>query len=118
MSQSIVLTGGTAMHPGLFDRFRAELRAALQLASTADKRRSTFETRFASISALQSRIAVLNDPSSGTAPGFAANLLPWIGASLAGAMKMTAIGETSREDWLESSSKPAVDWSRPAFEAQ
>ncbi|KDN48225.1 actin-like ATPase domain-containing protein [Tilletiaria anomala UBC 951] len=38
-------------------------------------------------------------PMSGSAPVFAANLLPWIGASIVGALQTTSIYEMKREEW-------------------
>lgn len=71
-------------------------------------------------SSLHRSIAVLNDPwpdvanpqmesgkkgrgsaEGGAAPAFAANLLPWMGASLAGALKTTSLNAISREAYDE-----------------
>lgn len=136
---SIVLTGGTAMHPGFCSRFKAELLAALSAAGPspppAARRRSTHETRFAGLTGLRDRVAILNDPETGRGPGFAAHLLGFIGASLLGAMKVSAVGEITREAWDETATRSLlaigaqntvappskvvafdlVDWSRPSL---
>lgn len=71
-------------------------------------------------SKLYRSVAVLNDPwpdmtrshpskngkssgggEGGSAPAFAANLLPWMGASLAGALKTTSLNAISRETYDE-----------------
>ncbi|SPO32062.1 related to ACT1 - Actin [Ustilago trichophora] len=72
---------------------------------------------------LHRSVAVLNDPwpdmsqsqmlgshkgkkggnEGGSAPAFAANLLPWMGASLAGALKTTSLNAISREAYDEAS---------------
>ena len=41
----------------------------------------------------------LPPPTAGTAPSFAPHLLPWIGASVVGALQTTSIFHTKREQW-------------------
>ncbi|SJX65902.1 related to ACT1-Actin [Sporisorium reilianum f. sp. reilianum] len=77
-------------------------------------------------SALHRSVAVLNDPwpdvsqldhsskgkragQGGSAPAFAANLLAWMGASLAGALKTTLLNAISREAYDEAHNKPTQD---------
>lgn len=134
---SIILTGGTAMHPGFCSRFKTELRAALDQAGpfppSPKPRRSTFENRFACLAGLRDRIGILDDPETGRGPGFAPHLLGWIGASLLGALKISSLSEMTREVWDEASVRSAAagdgldapvrsggliptclaDWSRP-----
>jgi len=136
---SIILTGGTAMHPGFCSRFEAELRAALEQAGpfppSPKPRRSTFENRFACLAGLRDRVAILDAPETGRGPGFAPHLLGWIGASLLGALKISPLSEMTREAWDEASVRSSVsadggeeplrngslvpsilaDWSRPSL---
>jgi actin-related protein 10 len=81
MLGSILVTGGTSMLSGFQDRLLADVRSLL----AAPKH---------PLSALQRRAALIND----RAPAFVASMLPWLGGSLAGALKTNG-GELVREKW-------------------
>lgn len=116
MCESILVTGGSAMLPGFANRFRTQLTLAVEQAELPGGMlsvskfisRSRQEPISLGQAPLQSAICVLNDPwpdnagakagkGSGSAPAFVASLLPWIGASLVGALKTSALAEISRE---------------------
>lgn len=83
---SVVLAGGTAMLPGFARRFQASLAA--ELAPHPHLARS---------------VRVLNAPQHEDAPmpmpGLPSNLLPWIGASIAGSLKADGVVEVDRAEW-------------------
>lgn len=124
MCENVLVSGGTAMLPGFANRFRTQLAAAVERAERSGgelsidrhlrqvKGAKVEEAREEKVgSKLHDSIAVLNDPwpdmanakskEGGTAPAFAANLLPWMGASLAGALKTTSLDAISREEYDE-----------------
>lgn len=114
------------MLPGFFPRLRTSLHAALSVShppspppsppldvgltprttrqATLTNRLMTLRAtpRFAPLVHLSQSIMIRNDPSSSssTAPAFAPSLLPWVGGSLAGALK-TGGEEIKREQWEE-----------------
>lgn len=127
MCENVLVSGGTAMLPGFPNRFRTQLVEAMEKAEgrggmlsidrhlyhsrSGRDRKDTSEEG----SKLHRSIAVSNDPwpehdlagkdksggHGGTAPAFAANLLPWMGASLAGALRTTSLNAISREAYDE-----------------
>lgn len=129
MCENLLVSGGTAMLPGFAHRFRTQLAAAIDAAEqpggalSVDRnaRRIGSTTQISQGTqrgrALSGSVAVLNDPwpetahaaaskeagqgQGGTAPAFAANLLPYMGASLAGALKTTSLTAISREAYDE-----------------
>ncbi len=125
MCENILVSGGTAMLPGFANRFRTQLAAAVEEAEQSGgmlsidrhlrQRKGTHhheEVQEIEVgSKLHKSIAVLNDPwpdmanikakEGGSAPAFASNLLPWMGASLAGALKTTSLNAISREAYDE-----------------
>ena len=99
-----------------------------QLASRLSVLRAT--PHFAPLTALARSLAITNDPShasglpanplhpkSGTAPAFSPALLPWIGGSLAGALK-TGGDEILREKWEESLEDAKTEVSEGADDAE
>ncbi len=128
MCENILVSGGTAMLPGFANRFRTQLAKAVEEAERSGGRLSidrhvrrlkvnakSEETDKVEGTSLHGSVAVLNDPwpesssstsggkksEGGSAPAFAANLLPWMGASLAGALKTTALNAVTREAYDE-----------------
>ncbi|KAN0060131.1 hypothetical protein ACQY0O_008105 [Thecaphora frezii] len=140
MCESILVTGGTAMLPGLINRFRTQLEVELQRvetqqtaapsgsrqgrasAATAPSPAQTSAEHTPAEDAdsgsavrggmLHRRLAVLNDPwprvskqlgksQGGSAPAFAANLLPFLGASLLGELQTASLSEITREAYDE-----------------
>jgi actin-related protein 10 len=109
MASSILLVGGASMLPGFAARLEQELVRTLQskhqIAPISPRKlRRTHKTRFHPISNLHADVAVLNNPTpgqhprSGSASAFSPHLLPWIGASLAVALK-TSGEEITRDQW-------------------
>ncbi|EPQ29977.1 uncharacterized protein PFL1_02650 [Pseudozyma flocculosa PF-1] len=142
MCESILVIGGTAMMPGMVNRFRVQLEAALKQHETsrtyerlhrhrrgagagvvpsprsnsgveaAAEQQETATAAHNDAGLLYQRIAVLNDPwprispdtgrpQGGTAPAFAANLLPFVGTSLLGELKTAPLSEITREAYEE-----------------
>lgn len=127
LASSILVVGGTSMLPGFIPRLQDELLRMLpRLPSTS----SGFEKRsgpparpqrcayrpYESLRPLHPYIAILNNPSppppadpnipsnAGKAPAFTPALLPWIGGSLAGSLKISGM-EVSREKWDEAAAE-------------
>ncbi|KAK4057908.1 hypothetical protein OIO90_001127 [Microbotryomycetes sp. JL221] len=143
MASNVVVTGGTAMLPGLIPRLQDSVKLVLlgahppsppdtppepahhSLAHSSDSSTQTgsdsyrrtvrrlkafrARSRYANLAPLANYVAILNNPSiwhhrddstarSGCAPAFTPALLPWIGASLAGALKIGG-AEIGRETW-------------------
>jgi actin-related protein 10 len=109
MASSLLMTGGTCMLPGFFTRLEQELIGLLQSKQQLNpvsprKLRRTHDNRFSPLANLHSHIAILNSPATGlhpktgSAPAFSPHTLPWIGASLAIALK-TSGEEITREKW-------------------
>lgn len=129
MCESILVSGGTAMLPGFANRFRMQLAAAVEKAEQPGGKLSIHSHAYGTKASKEEKedkeqgsrlyrsIAVLNDPwpdlsqsqaskgkgggEGGSAPAFAANLLPWMGSSLAGALKTTSLNAISREAYDE-----------------
>lgn len=111
MCENVLVTGGSAMLPGFANRVRTQLTSAVKqaelpggpLSVSSLIPQSHHETSSLGQAPLHQAICVLNDPwpdakaGSGSAPAFAASLLSWIGASLTGALKTSALAEISRE---------------------
>ncbi|KAF8525930.1 actin family [Hysterangium stoloniferum] len=108
---SILVVGGTAMLPGFIPRLHSELVRALT--PREDQSRAPGRRPYNPYLALQpllKHISILNNPSpppptaakqtAGRAPAFSPAALPWVGGSLAGALK-TGGEEISRERWDE-----------------
>ncbi|EJD06873.1 actin-like ATPase domain-containing protein [Fomitiporia mediterranea MF3/22] len=122
LAGSILVVGGTAMLPGFIPRLQNEL--VRLLTRRPPERSPTRAGRpapppydpYAPLRPLAPYIAVLNNPSpprpnsddttttttnaAGKAPAFTPAMLPWIGGSLAGALKIGG-AEISREKWDE-----------------
>jgi len=115
---SILIVGGTAMIPGFIPRLYHELYKVLtqespQRQSQSPKRGKSSPPPYdpyAGLRPLASYIAILNNPSpppalsnraganAGKAPAFAPAAIPWVGGSLAGALKIGG-EEVPREKW-------------------
>ncbi|KZT01408.1 actin-domain-containing protein [Laetiporus sulphureus 93-53] len=120
LASSILVVGGTPMLPGFIPRLQAELVRAVSTPSPPASHPSShpgqpkYEPyhRYASLRALASHFAILNNPSppapasvsssanAGKAPAFTPAMMAWIGGSLAGALK-TGGPEILREKWDE-----------------
>ncbi|KAF8577782.1 actin-domain-containing protein [Ramaria rubella] len=108
LASSILVVGGTAMLPGFIPRLHTELVRALTPRETRLGKRP--HTPFLSLFHLLPYINILNHPSppppttarssAGRAPAFSPAALPWVGGSLAGALK-TGGEEILRERWDE-----------------
>ena len=135
------------MLPGFIPRLRKELVKHLEtlennlnsLSSDTTPFRNRYEYRLKPLIPLKSSIYVLNDPTSSSSqtisktPAFSPSLMGWIGGSLVGALKTSAIEEISKEKWENSfkfrrRTEPErssegerelnllPDWSRPKWE--
>ncbi|CDU22934.1 uncharacterized protein SPSC_01564 [Sporisorium scitamineum] len=139
MCENILVSGGTAMLPGFANRFRTQLAMAIEKAEQPGGQLSIDRHAVRRLkvggqsedkdrmqgSRLHRSVAALNDPwpdvshlhlskgkksaQGGSAPAFAANLLAWMGASLAGALKTTSLNAISREAYDEAHSKPTQE---------
>ncbi|KAL1407462.1 hypothetical protein Q8F55_006895 [Vanrija albida] len=116
LASSVVVCGGIASLPGVVPRLRDDLLQQISQApaplgpdttATTAAWRSRASNPKTSLHGLETRLAILNDPSpldgrastkGGTAPRWSPSLLPWIGGSLAGAVKAVA-PELIREDY-------------------
>lgn len=117
LAGSILVVGGTSMLPGFIPRLQNELVRVLT--HPPPQRHPTRPGRpaipaydpYAPLRPLAPYIAILNNPSppppatginssAGRAPAFTPATLPWVGGSLAGALKIGG-AEISREKWDE-----------------
>ena len=122
MLSTILVVGGTACHPHFIPRLRDSLHHLLTPAPNdtpppvpiGDASMRANETKlhrikqhhpFTSLAPLRSKLAIMNDPSplanlaiAGIAPRWSPHLVPWVGASLAGALR-TGGPEMQREEW-------------------
>ncbi|KAH8117931.1 actin-like ATPase domain-containing protein [Phellopilus nigrolimitatus] len=117
LASSILVVGGTPMLPGFIPRLQSELVRLLTRPPPPrhpirpDRPAPPVYDPYAPLRPLAPYIAILNNPSppppsaainssAGKAPAFTAATLPWVGGSLAGAMKISGI-EIAREKWDE-----------------
>ena len=118
LASSILVAGGTAMLPGLIPRLHNEILKAVSTpppprpASPRKAKRPPPPQydKYATLRPLVPYFAILNNPTpgkvhseraranAGRAPSFAPAMLPWVGGSLAGALK-TGGSEVHREHW-------------------
>lgn len=107
------------MLPGMINRFRTQLTAALEKAERNRRAAASLSkvqsgtNKLDAPGTLHTSIAVMNDPwplssktdsgrdLGGHAPAFPANLLTFVGASLAGLLKTSALSEVTREAYDE-----------------
>ncbi|KZV94722.1 actin-like ATPase domain-containing protein [Exidia glandulosa HHB12029] len=108
MATNIVVSGGTAMLPGFIPRLHQEILHRLEepYHSPSSSKRPLYDP-YASLRPLGPIISILNNPQppvhalkAGKAPAFTPAILPWLGGSLAGALK-TGGEEITRERWDE-----------------
>lgn len=96
------------MLPNFIPRLQSSLLAALLPSSLPTTSRSPAHP-YAPLLPLRSHLSILNNPSplpsappsAGSAPAFPPALLPWIGGSVAGSLKISALNEVGREKWDE-----------------
>ncbi|OCB90085.1 actin-like ATPase domain-containing protein [Sanghuangporus baumii] len=117
LAGSILVVGGTAMLPGFIPRLHNELVRLLthepthRSPSRSNRPSPPLYDPYSPLRPLAPYIAILNNPSprqsdsnittsAGKAPAFTPAMLPWIGGSLAGAMKISG-AEIPREKWDE-----------------
>ncbi|EJD49546.1 actin-like ATPase domain-containing protein [Auricularia subglabra TFB-10046 SS5] len=113
MAMTIVVSGGTAMLPGFIPRLHHEILKRLEEPvhhhphEPPTPRRRPIYDPYASLRPLARFISILNNPQpppdsvrAGKAPAFTPAILPWLGGSLAGALK-TGGEEITRERWDE-----------------
>ena len=127
LAASILVVGGTPMLPGFIPRLQDELVRLLTKPPPKSTRQPSRPNRpsppvhdpYAPLRPLAPYIAILNNPSppspldpnvasnAGKAPAFTPAMLPWIGGSLAGSLKVGGM-EVSRETWDESAAEEEV----------
>ncbi|KAG8826416.1 hypothetical protein FRC19_008983 [Serendipita sp. 401] len=113
---SILIVGGTAMMPGFIPRVHQEIVRTLSRPNPTPSMRSPKRRvydPFEPLRSLVDSVAILNNPSpsaapssearnGGTAPAFSPLCMPWVGGSLAGALK-TGGEEILHDKWDEGS---------------